>query len=162
MRITDRLVLFQEMLGHTEVVFSVVSLASKQRKTFRVSRAPERKGLLGARERRGRNKDLIWFVSQLTGPDNNLSYTYLLCISAKGNDDVPVLKLTKKSPIAGYDHEAVAAFQWLFKNATMEIDQLQQCILLKACNCARCGRLLTVPESIVLGVGPNCQSLWRG
>ena len=157
MRITDRLVFFQEMLGSSKVVFSVVAKASKQRKTLQIERAAARSISRGPNERRGRGEDLTWFVSQLTGPDNRLSYTYLLCISAKGNDDVPVLKLTKKSPVAGYDHAAVSAFQWLFKNATMEIDALDQCILLKACNCRYCGRLLTVPESIVLGAGPDCQ-----
>ena len=85
MRIYDNLTLFNEMFGHGKAVFSVVSSKSGDRKTFQVERAPERRG-----------SGLAWFVSQLTGPDNRLSYTYLLMITARGNDDVPVMKLTAK------------------------------------------------------------------
>jgi hypothetical protein len=146
MRIYDNLTLFNEMFGSQLVTFSMVSHTG-QRKTFQVKRADPRGTGFG------------WFVSQLTGPDNRLSYTYLCMLQARGKDDVPTIKLTAKSPIAAFDHEGVAAFNWLFRNAISDLDKLNQCQLWKACNCRRCGKLLTVPSSIEAQIGPTCRDL---
>ena len=148
MRITDNITLFNEMFGHPKAVFSVVSKTSGDRKTFQVSKAPSREGK--------NNKGLVWFASQLTGPDNNLSYTYLLMITARGDEDTPVLRLTAKSPPEGFDNIAVNTFRWLFRNAIRDVDTLHQAEVWRACDCRVCGRLLTVPSSISLGVGPVC------
>mgnify|MGYP001613087881 CR=1 FL=1 len=148
MRITDSLTLFNEMFGHGKAVFSIVSTRTQNRKTFQVERAPERRG-----------SGLAWFVSQLTGPDNRLSYTYLLMVTARGNEDVPQMRLTAKSPVGGFDHEAVRSFRWLFRNAIRDLDTLGQAEVWLACNCSRCGRLLTVPESIAVRLGPYCRGV---
>ena len=146
MRIYDNLTLFNEMFGSQKAVFSIVS-KSGSRKTFEVKRADQRGTGLG------------WFVSQLTGPDNRLSYTYLCMLKARGKDDVPTIHMTAKSPSAAFDHEGVAAFYWLFRNAIGDLAKLDQCELWLACNCRRCGKLLTVPTSIAAGIGPTCRDM---
>ena len=147
MQIVDNAALFNAMFGLGKVVFSVVSKTTGDRKTFQVSRAPARND---------KDKSLAWFVSQLTGPDNCLSYTYLLMMTARGNEDTPTLRLTAKSPAEGFDNVAVKTFRWLFRNAIREIETLSQAEVWQACDCRVCGRLLTVPESIARGVGPVC------
>jgi hypothetical protein len=145
MQITSNSVLFEEMFGNGEVAFSVVSNRTGDRKTFQVTRAKDRD-----------NGGLGWFVSQLTGPDNRLSYTYLLMLTVRWKGDVPTMRLTAKSPTSGFEHEGVKAFRWLFNNAIEETNTLHQAAVWRACNCRRCGKLLTVPESIEAGIGPVC------
>ena len=91
------------------------------------------------------DKKEIWFVSVLNGPDNYTNYRYVGTIF--GND----FRATKKS----IDKTAPAflAFAWLFRN----IDKLPENVKIHhEGKCGRCGRKLTVPDSIKSGYGPEC------
>jgi len=138
--------LWPEMFGHDEITLSVVSLRTGDRKTFQVERVPGKDG---------KPAPLMWWVRQLTGPDNRLSFTYL--VTAYGQDGGYIrLGLTAKSPEAGWDHAAVKAFLWLFKGADGQHGDLGRAEVWRACPCQRCGKLLTVPKSIKQGRGPYC------
>lgn len=89
------------------------------------------------------------FVSLLTGPDNTHSYTYIGTIFegqryAHG----------KKSTISA-DASSNKAFAWVW--AFLSRGELPPgCEVWHEGTCARCGRALTVPESVSRGLGPDC------
>lgn len=94
----------------------------------------------------------VRFVSVLTGSDNNSDYSYVGCIFTDGN--APTFRTTKKSRISP-DAPSVKAFDWTFRRLVESA--LPECIEVHhEGRCGRCGRRLTVPESIESGYGPEC------
>lgn len=94
-------------------------------------------------------KGSVAFVSVLTGPDNSASYTYLGTIFGG-----TTYRHGRKSPI-GQAAPSARAFAWAFGHlssgrlpATLEVHHEG--------TCGRCGRALTVPESVISGFGPEC------
>jgi hypothetical protein len=89
-----------------------------------------------------------YFVSLLTGSDNESDYTYMGLLrnlsfgltraSRYGTQTAPVLGFT-------YVLRALAAGTM---PANVEINHEGRC--------GRCGRALTVPESVASGIGPEC------
>jgi Family of unknown function (DUF6011) len=93
-----------------------------------------------------------FFVGLLTGPNNFEDYKYLGRISRE------IFWLGRKVPRPGdiaRDAPSAKAFDWSWR-------QLVRGILPDALEvwhegaCGRCGRRLTVPESIASGFGPEC------
>lgn len=96
------------------------------------------------------DSDKPHFVSVLTGPQNTSDYTFLGTIFNK-----KVYRHGKKSPIS-FDASSARTFNWFWQH----IDDLPDCVeIYHEGYCGRCGRLLTVPESIESGIGPVCQGL---
>jgi hypothetical protein len=111
---------------------TIVSKKTGTRFTFKV-KAPE--------------EGAIRFVSVLNGPDNWENYQYIGFIAAdgqfvagrKGHPDAPSFK----------------AFHWVWHK--LEAGRLPDSVeVWHEGRCGRCGRLLTVPESIASGFGPEC------
>jgi len=99
-----------------------------------------------------KEEDSPYFVSVLTGMNNDSAYTYMATIF--NNNGVNVLRLTKHSKI-GEKAISYKAFSFFFslinKNKLhKEINIYHRGV------CGRCGRLLTVPESLINGLGPFC------
>src|SRR5678816_128563 len=97
------------------------------------------------------DKPDLFFVGVLTSPDNLTGYQYLGCLRqgfyAHG----------RKSRIAE-DAPSAKAFVWLWTH----LERLPACVeVLHAGHCLRCGRTLTVPESVTSGFGPECIKLVR-
>lgn len=87
------------------------------------------------------------FLSVMTGPDNESSYSY---VGILGED--LTIRPTRKSKVS-MDAQSVRALLWVWRNfetlpAGYEVRHSGKC--------ARCGRKLTTPESIDMGVGPVC------
>jgi hypothetical protein len=90
----------------------------------------------------------LLFVSVLTGNDNLSNYTYIGMIRNK------TFQLTKKSKF-GMDAPSVKVFDWFSKK--VETDSIPpSCEVFHQGRCGRCGKKLTVPESIESGFGPFC------
>lgn len=91
----------------------------------------------------------LWFVSYLGGPDNDNDFRYLGIIIKGGFRLTGKSKCTKKSKV-------YIVFNWIFKTLKYgngfpdNLDVWHEGI------CGRCGRRLTVPESIENGFGPVC------
>lgn len=89
----------------------------------------------------------VYFVSAMVGTDNEGDYQYCgiiregVFIVAKDPSKVPAVK--------------VAAIQW-FLNKVLNGNLPDSVELWHNGHCARCARLLTVPESIAIGFGPEC------
>jgi hypothetical protein len=81
----------------------------------------------------------------LAGADNTGNYVYLGTIFADGN-----FRVTRKSRVAA-DAPSAVAFAWFVRNLeSAKVDVWHDG------TCGRCGRKLTVPESIESGLGPVC------
>ena len=90
------------------------------------------------------------FVKLLTGSDNNSDYAYLGQFFTGQN----VYWHGKKSRI-GHDAPGAKAFDWSFQQLSKGHLPEQLEIWHGGC-CGRCGRKLTVPESVQSGFGPEC------
>lgn len=95
-----------------------------------------------------------WFVSLLTGPDNEHSYTYIGVLHVKHGQVVltKASKLTKDSPPVVLLNKVLARV-WTDEGHIIEQHGFA---VHHEGRCGRCGRLLTVPESIESGIGPEC------
>lgn len=132
--------------------FTLVSKKTGTRFTFRVSQVDE--------EEHGARKEL-WFVSTMTGPDNNSNFAYTGIIT-RSNSGMYQFRRTAKSRISD-QAPSYKAINWFLSAALAPIAQrtatngaLSQVEFWHEGTCARCGRKLTVPESIASGLGPEC------
>lgn len=93
-----------------------------------------------------------WFVSVLTGPDNENDYRYIGMLSAKA--DILAFCATKGSKIS-CDAPSFRAFDY-FWTAVLR-GTIPSCLEVRhEGRCGRCARTLTVPESVDSGFGPEC------
>lgn len=136
---------FEMMVGILEFVmggnatFSLLNDATGGHLTFKVS-AP--KG--------GKDDEKVRFVSVLNGPDNYSNYMYVGCIF-----DGKKFTLTKSSKVSA-DSKSFKTFSWFFDRLVSGKGLPEGIHFYHAGKCGRCGRKLTVPESIVSGFGPEC------
>lgn len=93
----------------------------------------------------------FFFVSVLTGANNEGDYTYLGCLRAGRFIHDKRLRI-------GPDAPSRKAFTW-FWNRVRQSQELPSCECWHEGRCGRCGRVLTVPESIQSGLGPVCAGL---
>lgn len=123
------------LAGHA--LFTIRNAQTGGRFTYRVK----------ASEPNDKHPQQAWFVSVLNGSDNLRDYAYLGMISESGS-----YFRTAKSRFTD-DATCHKAFAWFWAR----IDTLPEWIeVWHHGMCGRCGRLLTVPESIARGLGPEC------
>lgn len=109
--------------------FTIVSKKTEVRFTFKLTKAKE--------------KEVFW-AYLLRGPNNEMDYKY---IGAFANGSFYAKELGSTS---------VKALTWFLEN--LFADKLSNNLeLWHVGKCARCGRKLTVPESIDSGFGPECR-----
>jgi hypothetical protein len=99
----------------------------------------------------------IWFVNVLTGPNNNANYTYMGPI--KEREGVLNFWRDEKSRITEEAPSYIAwKFVWEFFRQKRDHPQLE---IWHEGICCRCGRRLTDPDSIALGMGSSCATMTR-
>jgi hypothetical protein len=106
------------------------------------------------RIKRAKKDDLTspFFVSVLTGGDNESAYTYMGTIF--DNQNKLSFTLTKNSKI-GEDALSYKAFSFFFK--MMNLDKIHEDLSVYHRGiCSVCGKVLTTPESLIIGIGPVC------
>ncbi len=89
------------------------------------------------------------FVSLLMGPNNEADYAYIGIIG--GN----VFRTTERSKLP-YDSLPIVAFKWIWRHLTERHQLPPDCVIRHNGHCGKCGRRLTTPASIDLGIGPEC------
>lgn len=97
-----------------------------------------------------------WFVSLLTGPDNEADYTYLGKLDPYTGQVVPTGKSKWREKDAPYPVRLlnrILARVWTGDHAAFNRYGFY---LTHSGKCGRCGRTLTVPASIESGIGPEC------
>lgn len=91
-----------------------------------------------------------WFVSLLRGQDNESDYAYMGIVRNRCE-----FRHTNKSRVTA-EAQSAKAFQYLFDTVVLR-DHLPSTLeIWHEGRCGRCGRKLTVPESIERGLGPDC------
>lgn len=114
--------------------FTIVSKATGTRFTYRVKRSDDGK---------------VRFVSLMNGPDNESSYAFFGTIFQDGK-----FRHSHKARM-GADAPAAKAWAWFWSN--LQKHHLSPTVeVWHEGKCGRCGRTLTVPESIESGYGPEC------
>lgn len=93
----------------------------------------------------------VWFIAMLTGPNNEMDYTYVGKVDPKagavmltGKSAYPATAMPVK--VANFGLRVIWGIQTLPDNYAIHHEG----------KCGRCGRLLTVPESVDSGFGPEC------
>lgn len=96
------------------------------------------------------NANGVRFVSLLTGPQNTNDFTYIGLLTEGGE-----FKMTRASKLPA-ESTPIAAFGF-FNRKVLVDGQIPTTLEVRheGC-CGRCGRALTVPESIDRGIGPEC------
>lgn len=133
---------------------TLVSKASGRRYTYKVKSAPLDRTQQWSTNNQNRN---MFFVSLLTGSDNDSSYTYfgqLVRVEPSGH---AFKYMHGKKSTLKFDAPGVIAFRWFIRQVE-EHKSLESTEVWHEGSCGRCGRKLTVPESIKSGVGPECAS----
>ena len=130
--------IWQKFIKAGRAVFTMEQASTDMRFTYKVKK---------------HSKKDLYFVYVLCGPDNHHSYRYLGVINTFGN-----FVKTKNSRIS----EGANSFEW-FKSLVYLLRENEELNskykIYHAGTCGRCGRRLTVPESIKAGFGPDCQLL---
>lgn len=99
--------------------------------------------------RKAKDSD-VYFVSLLTGSDNERSYTYIGLA-----DRNRYLRLTTNSRFTEQSIPVVV-FRWALNTIKNRKSIPKGYKILHEGKCCRCGRTLTDPESIRLGIGSEC------
>jgi hypothetical protein len=120
--------------------FTLVSQKTGKRFTYRMRQSKDEG-----------SKPKVWWVSVLTGSDNETSYSFIGTIFSRLGD---FKYSTNKAKLLKYDPR-VAAFEWFYFAA--QRGQLPEKLeFWHEGRCGKCGRTLTVPNSIESGFGPEC------
>ena len=135
-------------------VFTLVSRATSARYTYKVSRAVDRVGRPSATLFKEDTAGPVYFVSLLAGPDNTADYVYLGIIRDGA------FRLTQKSKLTTAS-KPVQAFTWTLTRLLLSHLPLNVEVWHTG-RCGRCARLLTVPESVARGIGPECAARMDG
>ena len=119
--------------------FTIVSRKTGTRFTYRVRKA--------AKDGYG-VQDHPWFVAVLTGSNNETDYTFFTSIFGHQLRHGRRASISPEAPSA-------KAFAWFW--AHLQKGNLPEGLEVHhEGRCGRCGRSLTVPESIESGFGPEC------
>jgi len=126
-------------------VLTVQSTVTDKRFTLRLSTPHGKKG----------EERMPLFVALLTGDDNSNAYSFIgSCWPWDGKWDI---RPSPRSRVAMTAPGAKAA-QWMLRGlgSPQPWRLMQQARFWHEGKCGRCGRALTVPESIERGIGPDC------
>lgn len=94
----------------------------------------------------------LLFAQVLTGSDNTSDYSFFGCLRKVENKWY--FATSPKSRI-GAGAPSVVAFDYIIRNLS-EGREMAQLEIWHEGKCGRCGRKLTTPQSIEIGLGPEC------
>lgn len=124
-------------------LFTLKSLRTEKHFTYKVTAPKNVK----------KDYSAIFFVEVLSGIDNTSSYTYIGFI--RQVQGIWTFIYDRKSRFSA-ESTSVVAFMWCFNNFYNKRLQLNTVQMFHEGKCCRCRRILTHPESIVSGIGPEC------
>lgn len=122
-------------------IFTLVSKRTGTRYTYRV-RAP--------REQRGDRE--VRFAALLTGPNNERDYRFIGTIFVADDKPRDGFAVGRNAP----QGDGTKALEWFLKALPHEGEVPATVEFWTEGRCGRCGRTLTVDDSIELGLGPIC------
>jgi hypothetical protein len=125
-------------------VVTIKALKTETRFTYKISPAPD--------QATGEPRKDFFFVGVLSGSDNTSDYKYLGFFNTT---QMVYRHGTAKSKIAA-DAPSARAFAWVFNQVFVRWEMPSEVEVWHEGRCGKCGRRLTVPESIASGFGPEC------
>lgn len=129
-------------------VLTIRSLETGTRFTYKIRKAESKKP----------TDTPTWFVSVLCGPDNTNDFRYagiIKQLSLPTFKKALTFRLTKKSKVS-VDAPSAKAFVWFFGRVFRALEMPKNAEVWHDGRCGRCGRELSVPESVERGFGPEC------
>lgn len=121
------------------------------------------------RDPRDRAVGRVVMVDVLTGPNNGADYTFLGAVYFGPRRELPVLTGPRTQSPAGSggspisdDAPSAKTLHWLFGRLARGEGPGPAAEVWHDGTCARCGRPLTTPESLALGLGPICAEKLAG
>ena len=137
--------------------FTLRSAKTQKRFTYKVSK-------MKPSPRFGDNEGKFW-VSLLYGPNNEADFVYMgiLNMNAKfgyefTNTRNSLTSLTASELMEVRRSKSQEAFEWTIKHLRTQPFLNPDLEIWHSGRCGRCGKKLTVPESIERGIGPDCAS----
>lgn len=128
--------------------FTIVSKKTGRSFTYRV-RAP--------REKREDSDREVRFAGLLTGPNNEADYTFVGTIFVEDARARDSFRVGRNAP----NGDGTKALEWFLANLPKEGEVDERVEFWTEGRCGRCGRTLTVTDSIELGLGPICAQRGR-
>jgi hypothetical protein len=129
------------MLGGN-ATFTLRSLKTGARYTYRMRRAD------------GDLPNRPWFVSLMNGPDNEHNFAFIGTLWS--NTEGHTFRTSPKAKV-GWDAPSAKAIRWFIQQTlTGKANVMDSVECWHEGRCGRCGRKLTVPESVANGFGPEC------
>lgn len=104
--------------------------------------------------RNGTRVENMRYVYVMTGPDNYGSYSYIGCLIKRAGTWEFRFKETKFN--LNESSVSVVAFKWIMNRILHGLHIPDNVEIWHEGHCGKCGRRLTVPESIERGFGPEC------
>lgn len=132
--------------------FSLRSLKSGKRFTYKVQSTKLDSDSNWSTNNQNRDR---YFVSLLTGPDNNSDFEYIGLLDRHA-DGHYVFRHTAKSR-AKPGAPSFDAFDFCWKSVEQGCTWPRRVEFFHEGKCAACGRKLTVPSSVAAGFGPECE-----
>ena len=123
-----------------KAVFTVRNVVTGNRFTYKLTRKKNIK----------EGEEDVVFVKVLSRPDNSSDYTFLGTVFGGKS-----YRHSKKSPF-GSEVMSTKAIDWIIRNMESLPNNIE---VWHEGKCGRCGRKLTVPESIQSGFGPECNRM---
>lgn len=96
------------------------------------------------------NKEDCLKVLWMNGKDNTMNYVQIASIEKK--NFMPVVNIKS---IHYRENKAFLSFDFVFKKLVLMLP-MPSLEIYHHGRCSRCGRILTVPDSIMNGIGPEC------
>lgn len=126
-------------------VFTMVSRVTGSRFTYKVKQGPS------ALEDKADDPMAPYFINVLSGSDNERDYSF---IGTLFPPHLGKIKLSRKSKV-GIDAPSFKAIAWLLQCLEKKVVPHGLEVWHEG-RCCVCGRVLTDPESIARGIGPQC------
>lgn len=111
-------------------------------------------------------RNALRFISVLTGNqnDDNHSYKYFGYFKIEGAIDFDgtqsfSYKYGEEKAKIKRESQSVKVFEWVLSHLVYQKPMSDNIEIWHNGHCCRCGRLLTVPESIADGIGPECKRI---
>ena len=141
-----------------KAIITVKNSNTGNRFTFRVKR-PKTGDVHNLNDRR----NALRFISVLTGSDNTSNYKYFGCIKILGGIDFDGTQsfeynFSDKAKVKR-ECDSVKVFEWFMGKLVNHKPMGENIEFWHNGHCCRCGHLLTVPESIEDGIGPECKKI---
>jgi len=128
-------------------IITMKNISTGNRFTYKISKLKKKY------QQTNKSTDIYW-VRVLTCPNNTRGYRFFGTVFVNGSVN---FKVSNKSKISK-DAQSVRVFHYCLYHLTKN-DLSDDVKFYHEGYCGRCGRLLTVPESIVAGYGPICINL---